>query len=63
MRAGVGAALGAEVELRVGVADGVGVGVGLIQFTGHRTRISVAVCPARACVMLPVGVNLPATGS
>jgi hypothetical protein len=53
--AGVG--LGVGVGVGVGVGDGVGDGVGKIQLIGSRAQISVALCPARASVILPAATN------
>ena len=59
----VGVAVPVAVGVGVGVGVAVGVGVGLIQLTGHRTQISAAVCPARACVIAPVWIKRPLDGS
>ena len=47
------------VAVSVGVGVGVAVGVGRTHFTGQCTYIKVAVCPARAAVIVPAAVNLP----
>ena len=64
---GDGVALGVGTELGVGDGDGeavgVGEGVGFSQTAGQRTRVTVAVCPARAFSMLAPAVNLPVASS
>ena len=51
----------AGVELAEG--EGVGAGVGLNHAAGQRTKISVAVWPARAFSMLAAGVKVPVFAS
>jgi len=56
-------AVSVAVAVGVLVGVGVGVGVGRIQSIGSWTQIRVAVWPARAAVMSPVGTNLLLAGS
>lgn len=62
---GVAVAVGDAVAVVVGVAVAVGVAVGVEwnQVIGSGAKISVAVCPARAWVILPVGEKRPVEGS
>lgn len=60
---GLGFELGDGVGVGVAVVVGVGDGVGKIQLIGSRAQISVALCPARASVILPAATNPLVEGS